>query len=90
MSLAAFISPAVIHRAAALRAEEMGSPSRRSSTARGLAIEGSTASLPVRYVVTAALFGIQGLRSTLMGAGGEDKARAFGTYGYPIQAVRPA
>jgi len=29
------------------------------------------------------------IADTFGGAGGEDKARKFGTYGYPIRARRP-
>ena len=58
---AAFINPAVIHRAAALHAHEQGKPFTPFAYREGVAIGGSTASLPVRYVAAGALAGIQGL-----------------------------
>jgi short subunit dehydrogenase-like uncharacterized protein len=61
MSPAAFINPAVIHRAAALRAQEQGKPMMPFVYREGLALEGSTVSLPLRYLAAGALAGIQGL-----------------------------
>jgi short subunit dehydrogenase-like uncharacterized protein len=55
----AFINPAVIHRSAALRADEHGEPFTPFTYREGLAIDGSSASLPIRYAFAGALSGIQ-------------------------------
>jgi len=65
MSPAAFINPAVIHRAAALRAQEQSKPFIPFAYREGLALEGSTGSLPLRYMAAGALSGIQGLIAML-------------------------
>lgn len=71
----AFINPAVIHRAAVLRAEKDGKPFTPFAYQEGLAFGGSTASLPVRYVVAGALSGIQGLVGMLARAHRPDVGR---------------
>jgi len=59
MSPAAFINPAVIHRTAALLAEERGEPVEPFRYREGIAIPGGTPSLPLRYGAAAALAGVQ-------------------------------
>jgi len=80
MSPAAFINPAVIHRAAALRAEEDGKPFTPFAYREGLAIRGSTASLPIRYLVAGALSGIQGLIGMLARARRPDVSRTVSRF----------
>ncbi|MBV9011466.1 MAG: saccharopine dehydrogenase NADP-binding domain-containing protein [Pseudonocardiales bacterium] len=80
MSPAAFINPAVIHRSAALRAEEHGEPFTPFAYSEGLAIGGSTASLPVRYAVAGTLSGIQGVMGLLAHATRPDVGRAVSRF----------
>lgn len=93
MSPAAFINPAVIHRAAVLRADEQGKPFTPFAYREGLAFGGSTASLPVRYVVAGALSGIQGLVGMLARAHRPDVGRSvsrFLTQALPGSGYEPA
>lgn len=93
MSPAAFINPAVIHRAAVLRAAEQGQPFTPFAYREGLAFGGSTASLPVRYVVAGALSGIQGLIGMLARAHRPDLGRRvsrFLTQALPGSGYEPA
>lgn len=59
MSPAAFINPAVIHRAAALRAAENGNEFQPFAYREGMAIEGAGATLPLRYMAAGAMAGTQ-------------------------------
>jgi short subunit dehydrogenase-like uncharacterized protein len=59
MSPAPFINPAVIHRAAALRAAAEGRPAEPFRYREGMAIGGRTASAPARWAVAGALSGMQ-------------------------------
>ncbi|MEA2313012.1 MAG: hypothetical protein QOE28_2980 [Solirubrobacteraceae bacterium] len=64
MSPAPFINPAVIHRAAALRAAAEGRVSAPFRYREGMAIGGRTTSAPARWAVAGALSGAQvGLRA---------------------------
>lgn len=80
MSPAAFINPAVIHRSAALRAEEYGEPFTPFAYREGLALGGSTASLPVRYAVAGALSGIQGVMGMVAHAPRPEVGRAVSRF----------
>jgi short subunit dehydrogenase-like uncharacterized protein len=93
MSPAAFINPAVIHRAAALRAEQDGKPLTPFTYREGLAIEGSMASLPLRYVVAGGLSSVQGLISMLARAHRPDVGQTvsrFLTQALPGSGYGPA
>jgi short subunit dehydrogenase-like uncharacterized protein len=76
MSPAAFINPAVIHRAAALRAQEQSKPFIPFTYREGLALGGSTVPLPLRYMAAGALSGIQGLIAMLARAHPPDLGRS--------------
>jgi len=59
MTPAAFITPAVIHRTAALVAAESGNGAQPFRYREGTALRGPTATLPLRYAMAAALAGNQ-------------------------------
>jgi short subunit dehydrogenase-like uncharacterized protein len=59
MAPAAFINPAVIHRTTALLAAERGDGSAPMRYREGITLPGGAASMPLRYVVAAALAGTQ-------------------------------
>lgn len=72
----AFIK-AVIHRSAALRADEQGKPFTPFTYREGLALNGSTASLPIRYAFAGALSGIQAVMGMVAQAPRLDVGRAL-------------
>jgi short subunit dehydrogenase-like uncharacterized protein len=59
MAPAAFINPAVIQRTAALVASERDGPAEPFRYREGVALEGGSASLPLRYAAAGALSGTQ-------------------------------
>ncbi|MGZ5322872.1 MAG: saccharopine dehydrogenase family protein [Solirubrobacterales bacterium] len=59
MSPAAFINPAVIHRTAELAASASGRAAQPFRYREGLALPGSTPTLPLRYAAAGALSGMQ-------------------------------
>lgn len=63
MAPAAFINPAVIHRTGALIAAEGGVAYAPFRYREGLALDGSAATLPLRYLAAGAMAGTQGLLS---------------------------
>lgn len=64
MSPAAFINPAVIHRTAELAAAASGRAPQPFRYREGAALQGSAVTLPLRYAVAGALFGMQaGMRT---------------------------
>jgi short subunit dehydrogenase-like uncharacterized protein len=59
MSPAAFINPAVIHRTAAILADDAGQPFHPFTYREGVAMPGSDATLPLRYAAAGAISGVQ-------------------------------
>lgn len=59
MAPAAFINPAVIHRSAAILADDAGEEFRPFAYREGIAIGGSPATLPLRYAAAGALSAVQ-------------------------------
>jgi short subunit dehydrogenase-like uncharacterized protein len=92
MSPAPFINPAVIHRAAALRAAAEGRAAEPFRYREGMAIEGRAASAPARWAVAGALsatqVGLRGLARARPGVRGPI-ARALGRVG-PAAGFGPA
>ena len=81
MAPAAFINPPVIHRTNALLAAERGERLEPFRFREGVAIEGSAATLPLRYAAAGALAGVQAGLGRLARAGGGFRRRAGSAMG---------
>jgi short subunit dehydrogenase-like uncharacterized protein len=87
----AFIGPAVIHRTAALIAAERGASAEPFVYREGLALQGSLASLPLRYAGAGALAGTNAALASVARARPALKRRVSGVLGaiLPSSGVNP-